>query len=144
MRFVSLIVLTIGCLSCSHQKYYENDDLVGKHFITFKALLLTDPGASRTELAQAAKYWFKEHPLTDEWVELFFRLNRDGKGTLSDHIREAELQIQMLSETDPKGRATTIEIIREHLEWKKQFAKTLENEGQDPNIYELTFEIAIR
>ena len=144
LRSVSLIVyLTIvtAGFSCSPVKYYEKDNLVGTHFIAFHSALSTDLETARVELAQAAKFRFKEHPLTDEWVALFFTLARDGKGSLLQLIHVNELEIQMLSDTDAKGRAREIEILREALERDKQYARSLKNEGQDPSTYEITFEV---
>ena len=146
LRPVSLIVsfaIVIVGFSCAPVKYYEKDNLVAKHFIAFHTALSTDPETARVELAQAAKFRFKEHPLTDEWVALYFLLARDGKGTLLQLIHVNELTIRMLSETDAKGRAREIEIISEALERNKQDAKNLESEGQDPSTYEVTFEVKI-
>ena len=142
-RCFSLSLLVIVGFSCSSVKFYEKDDLVGKHFIAFDSLLSTDPVSARAELAQAAKFRFKEHPLTDEWVALYFSLAHDGKGTLLQLIHVNELEIRMLSETDAKGRASQIEIISEALERYKQEAKNLENEGRDPSTYEVRFEVKI-
>jgi len=62
-RYFSLSLLVIVGFSCSPVKFYEKDDLVRKHFIAFDSLLSTDPASARAELAQAAKFRFKEHPL---------------------------------------------------------------------------------
>ena len=140
-RYFSLSLLVIVGFSCSPVKFYEKDDLVRKHFIAFDSLLSTDPASARAELTQAAKFRFKEHPLTDEWVSTFFSLTRDRKGSLLQHIYLDELTIQMLSETDEKGRAREIKVLQEGLERNKQLAIKLKNEGQDPNTYELTFEV---
>ena len=74
------------------------------------------PKATRIEILAIAKFLFGTHPLVDEWVSLCFRLRRDGKGSISELKRFAELQIQMLSDLDAKKHAQEIEAYQVALE----------------------------
>ena len=88
-----------------------------KMFTAFRSPLENiAPEATRTDILAIAKHLFGTHPLADEWVSLCFHLRRDGKGSLSELKRFAELQIQMLSDLDAEKHTQEIEAYQVALE----------------------------
>ncbi len=108
------------------------------YFKTYHELLKTDPEAARLELQNVAKKLFGEHPLTKEWMELFFRMSRDaieqdGIEHLSDFVLNAkrvyELEIQMLTDVDPIKYEKQIQQHQEALEYYAELAEFAESVG---------------
>ena len=58
--------------------------LISSIWKNFMRLLSTDPEAARQELETYAAKSYQGHPLTEEWVELIFRMGSEGAATVSD------------------------------------------------------------
>ena len=80
-----------------------------KHLKIFQKHLKTRPEAARAELQNIAKKLFHGHVLIEEWVPLFYRLNREGTEHLTDIQRVSELEIRMLTALDAEKYGLQIE-----------------------------------
>ena len=109
--------------SAHSQPYLMDDMLWAEHLETFKKHLPTDPSAARTELQNVAKKLFGQHILAEEWVPLYFRLNREGTEHLSDLKRVSELEIRMLTDINAQTYAKQIQHHREALEHYDELTK---------------------
>ncbi len=83
---------------------------------TFQKLLETEPEAARAELQSFAKKVFDEHPLTEEWVPLYFRIRKNGTKYPSDLKRVSELEIRILKSLDAEKYAKQIQHHQEAIE----------------------------
>ncbi len=108
-----------------------------KHLAEFNALKKNDIAAARAELLAIAKIRFGIHILADEWIPLYFRLSREGKGRISDIKRFAELEMRMLTDIDAEKHAEQIQRHRQTLETYDKRIQTLKSEGKNPET--LTF-----
>lgn len=113
-----------------------------KHFMAFHSLLPTDPESARAELSKYITTLYGEHSLTSEWVQLVFRMMRNGKGSLSDQIRLIELKVQMLKDVYPEMHAESIEMLEKTLKQLDGMAKILKNQGENPETFEMEFTFA--
>ena len=120
------------------QSYRLDSTLWTEDLDTFKERLPADPTAARSELQNVAKKLFGGHSLTDEWVPLYFRLNREGTEHLSDLIRVSELEIRMLTHINAREFARQIQHHRKMLHHYDKLEKisegaetTLETREQD-------------
>ena len=95
-----------------------------KHLMKFNTLKKSDP-AARDELLEIAKIRFGTHILANEWIPLYFRLARDGKGRISDIKRFAELEIRILTDIDAEKHAEQIQQHRHTIEKYEKQVQTL-------------------
>lgn len=96
---------------------------------TFFELLPDNSEAARTALDIFAVMAFKNHRLTKEWKELFFRLCRDKKAFHSEAIRVFELKKQMLTDIDAKRHAKEIKNLADVIKESNRVQKILERQG---------------
>lgn len=101
-----------------------------QHMEKFYELLSTDPEAARQELETYAAKSYQGHPLTEEWVELIFRMGSEGAATVSDISRFMEMSKQMLTDIDPEKYAKEIKESADSLEQLKLVAKMYERDGK--------------
>ena len=101
-----------------------------QHMEKFYELLSTDPEAARQELETYAAKLYQGHPLTEEWVELIFRMGSEGAATVSDISRFMEMSKQMLTDIDPEKYAKEIKESADSLEQLKLVAKMYERDGK--------------
>ena len=101
-----------------------------QHMEKFYELLSTDPEAARQELETYAAKSYQGHPLTEEWVELIFRMGSEGEATVSDISRFLEMSKQMLTDIDPEKYAKEIKESADSLEQLKLVAKMYERDGK--------------
>lgn len=127
---VCLFLFGIGYFAFGHDEtkttsesyaYYAGDASWDAALETFYKLIKTDPEAARLELQGVAKALFDEHPLTEEWVELFYKVfyqislkETEQKGTkppwklISDLKRLYELGLEMLTDMDTENEVHTL------------------------------------
>ena len=110
-----------------------------KHLAEFNVRKNNDIVAARTELLEIAKIRFGTHILADEWIPLYFRLSREGKGRISDIIRFAELEMRMLTDIDAEKYAEQIQRHRQTLETYDKQIQTLKGEGKNPETLTVKF-----
>ena len=110
-----------------------------KHLAQFNLLKEKDTSAARSKLLEIAKIRFGSHSLADEWIPLYFRLTRDGKGRISDIKRFAELEIRMLTDIDAEKHAEQIQRHKQTLENYDKQIQTLKSEGKNPETLIVTF-----
>ena len=110
-----------------------------KHLAEFNALKKNDIASARTELLEIAKIRFGTHILADEWIPLYFRLSREGKGRISDIKRFAELEMRMLTDIDAEKNAEQIQRHRQTLETYDKRIQTLKSEGKNPETLTVKF-----
>lgn len=91
----------------------------------FQKSLETEPDAARAALQNFAKKVFAEHPLAEEWVPLFFRINKSGTTYTSDLKRVSELEIRMLTSLNPEKYAKQIQHHQEAIERYAAFSERL-------------------
>lgn len=108
-----------------------------KHLAEFNVLKNNDTAAARTKLSEIAKIRFGTHILADEWIPLYFRLSREGKGRISDIKRFAELEMRMLTDIDAEKYAEQIQRHQQTLETYDKHIQTLKSEGKNTQV--LTF-----
>lgn len=89
---------------------------------TFQKHLKTRPEAARAELQNVAKKLFHGHVLIEEWVPLFYRLNREGTEHLTDIQRVSELEIRMLTARDAEKHGLQIQQHQHAMEELKAAA----------------------
>ena len=106
------------------------DQILSQHMEKFYELLSTDPEAARQELETYAAKSYQGHPLTEEWVELIFRMGSEGAATVSDISRFMEMSKQMLTDIDPEKYAKEIKESADSLEQLKLVAKMYERDGK--------------
>lgn len=109
----------------------------------FKKLVLSNPDAAKEALSKFAKLTYGEHAFVEAWSALYFRLVRDGKGPLSDHIRLTELDLQMLMDKDPEKHAEFIRNARRTLEQYEVMAKMCKLQGETPETFEMKFTLIL-
>lgn len=100
-----------------------------QHFKNFLEHLTTDPESARTELDSYATIIFENHPLTEEWKKLCFRIVRDKGGNVPDILRFIELRKQMLTDQDPARYAKEIKGLGVFLISLKRIAQKFERQG---------------
>ena len=110
---------------------------------SFIKLLPTNPKAAKNKLSEHAEIQYGVHPNVNKWVNLFFRLARDGKGPLSDHILLIELEIQMLTDIDSEKYAMEIKNLNRVLKQYAVMTKMAEREGKTPEKYEMEFRLEL-
>ena len=101
-----------------------------KQMVKFYELVSTDPEAARKELETYAAKFYQGHPLTEEWIELFFRMGSEKAATVSDITRFLEMTKQMLTDIDPEKYAKEIKESADSLEQLKLVAKMYERDGK--------------
>ena len=100
--FVCLLLFGIGYLAFGHDETDaqdhasqtapdDQDQILSRHMEKFYQLISTDPEAARQELETYAAKSFWGHPLTEEWIELFFRMGSEGAAAVSDVTRFLEM-----------------------------------------------------
>jgi hypothetical protein len=110
------------------------------YLVKFESLLKeTNPVAARAELSEIAKIRFGPHALADEWIPLYFRLSREGKGLISDVKRISELEIRMFTDVSAKKHAEPIQQHRKALEQYDELVKTLKAQGENPEVVKVDF-----
>lgn len=110
-----------------------------KHLVQFNILKEKDTYAARSKLLEIAKIRFGAHSLADEWIPLYFRLTRDGKGRISDMKRFAELEIRMLTDIDAEKHAEQIQRHQQSIETYDKQIQTLKSEGKNPETLTVKF-----
>ena len=100
------------------------------HAEAFEEYLFTDVKSARAELATFAALMFGEHPLKEEWIELFFRLSREKEATFPELIQLIELHIQMLKDTAPEREADQIAGLTSGLKQLKALSKMFKRQGK--------------
>lgn len=149
---VCILLFGIGYLAFSDtgtdaesQGHDENNAAWDAHLETCYELFKTDPEAARVELERVAKELFNEHPLTEKWIEHFYRvfhrisLDETGQDKIEnpseiilDLIRVYELGLEMLTAVDPEKYAKEIQHHRDALEHYAGFAEHVEAAGAKP------------
>ena len=125
---VCLFLFGIGYLAFG-QDGTESDQME-KQMVKFYELVSTDPEAARKELETYAAKFYQGHPLTEEWIELFFRMGSEKAATVSDITRFLEMTKQMLTNIDPEKYAKEIKESADSLEQLKLIAKMYERDGK--------------
>ena len=97
--------------------------------MTFYQLLPDNPEAASAVLDIFAALTFGNHPLSEEWKKLFFRLSRDKEATFSEAIRVFELKKQMLTDIDTEKYANEIKNLANVIKQIKSVQKILERQG---------------
>ena len=95
----------------------------------FYELIPTDPEAAREELDTYAAILYQGHPLTEEWIELLFRMGSEGAATISDVTRFLKMSKQIRVDMDPEKYAKEIKELADSLEQVKLVAKIYERDG---------------
>ncbi len=101
-----------------------------QHFRKFFKWVNTDPGAAYTELEAYTAVLFPQHPLTEEWNKLFFRIVQNKGGMVAEVIRFMELKKRLLIDTNPETFATQIRHVEHLLKELKRTEKIYESEGR--------------
>ena len=117
---------------------YDWDPAMRKHMGKLQTLKKKSREA-RAKISTVAQIRFENHPLTDEWRALYFRLSRDGKGTLSDVKRLSELEIRMFTDIDPEEYAAPIEKHHGLMKLYDKFIKQFKDAGKNPEIFQMDF-----
>ena len=99
--------------------------------------------AAQDKLSEHAKIRYGAHPNVKKWVNLCFRLARDGKGPLSDHILLIELEVQMLSDIDPEKYSMVIKNLQRVLKQYEVMAKMAKREGKTPETFEMEYRLEL-
>ena len=107
----------------------KEERIVRPHMEKFYELILTDPEAARKELDTSAAISYQGHPLTEEWIELLFRMGSEGAATISDVTRFLEMSKQIRVDMDPEKYAKEIKELADSLEQVKFVAKIYERDG---------------
>lgn len=110
---------------------------------SFIKLLPTNPKAAENKLAEHAEIQYGAHPNVNKWVNLFFRLARDGTGPLSDHILLLELEVQMLTDIDSEKYSMQVKNLKRVLKQYAVMTKMAEREGKTPETYEMEFRLEL-
>ena len=110
-----------------------------KRLARFESLKVNDPDAARVELSEIVKIRFGAHAFADEWIALYFRLSRDGKGRISDLKRLVELEIRILTDVGHEKHAEQIERHRQAFKSYDALIMTLKNENKDPETALMDF-----
>lgn len=118
---------------------YDWDAAIRKHLGKLQTLHKKNAREARAKISIVAQIRFKNHPLTDEWRALYFRLSRDGKGTLSDVKRLSELEIRMFIDIDPEEYAAPIEKHHGLMKLYDKFIKQFKDAGKNPEIFQVDF-----
>ena len=144
---VCLLVLGIGYLAFGHDGTHttsephahpENATSWDATFETFYELLKTDPEAARLELQSVAKELFNGHALTEEWIELFYRISlksieqsetESPMKIIPDVTRTYELGLEMLTAMDTEKYAEEIQLHREALAYYTELAEFIQEVG---------------
>ena len=108
----------------------KEERIAMKHMEKFYELLPTDPEAARKELDTCAALSYQGHPLTEEWVELTFRMGSEGAAAISDLTRLLEMTKQIRTDMDPEKYAKEIKSLEDSLEQIKMVAKIYERDGR--------------
>ena len=107
----------------------KQDQIGDQHIKKFYELVPTDPEAARKELNTHAAISYLGHPLTEEWVNLLFRMSTEKAATPSDVIRFLEILKQIRTDMDPEKYATEIQELADNIEQLKSVAKFYERNG---------------
>lgn len=121
---------------------YDWDPEMLKHLAKFQSLHRKDPRAARAKITTVAKICFEDHPLADEWCALYFRLSRNGKGTVSDVKRLSELEIRMFTDLGAKKHDELIQKHRGLIERYDKFVKMLKDAGKNHEVFQVDFKSA--
>ena len=114
MKFfiLTIVLCNIGILSIHS---HSEDSPWGGRFKTFQELIETDPNSARVELQTIAKELYKDHPLAEEWISLYFRINSSEEHSVSDFVRVHELEIRMLIDIDSEKYTKQIQTHQKAL-----------------------------
>ena len=117
--------------------HYDED----KHHRMFVSLVSTNPEEAKDELSKYVKKLFGNHPLSEEWMRLYFHRARNGETTLADHQRCLELEVEMLTDIDAEKHAKRIENHRNTLKYNADLIKRFKSKGINPEgvIVKITF-----
>ena len=107
----------------------KQQKIASQHFKNFLEHLTTNPESARTELDSYATIIFQNHPLTEEWKKLCFRIVRDKEGNVPDMLRFIEIRKQMLIDQDPARYAKEIKGLSVFLISLKRIAQKFERQG---------------
>ena len=113
-----------------------------QHLMSFFQLLPEDPKASRAALDKFAALAYQNHPLKEEWTELFFKHHQAKKAKILESIRVKELQLQMLKDLDAEKHAEAIKSQERVITYQKSLQKMFERQGQ-PNV-EIPVKVSIK
>ena len=104
-----------------------------KHFAQFVTQLPENPNAARLSLTKVAEVRFGEQPLNNQWVESCFNVSSGKEVSVLKVKRFLELELQLLTETDPTMYANGIQATKGALSHFDVLIGTLKNSGQDPD-----------
>ena len=119
--------------------FYRWNEAALKCLARFESLKVKAPDAARNQLSEIVKIRFGTHDLTAEWIALYFRLSRHGKGQLSDLKRLVELEIRMLTDVSPEKHAEQINRHRQTLKTYDELMTALKNRDKDPETVLMDF-----
>ena len=105
-------------------------EIAAQHMKKFYELLPTDSEAARKELETCAAKSYQGHPLTEEWVELFFGMSSEGAATISEITRFTEMTKQIRTDMDPEKYAEEIKSLTDSLQQLKLVAAFYERDGR--------------
>lgn len=109
------------------------EDSVERYSLTsFQSLLLPDLSTAFVKLAKVAKTRFGVHPLAEEWKQLYFHMNLEGKGSVANMRRLSELEIQILTDVDAEKHFSQIQRQRKILAYYDKVVETLKTQGKNP------------
>lgn len=103
------------------------------HFAQFATQLSENPNAARLSLAKVAEVRFGEHPLNNKWVESCFNVSSGKEVSILKVKHFLELELQLLSETDPIAYTNGIQAAKGALSHFDVLITTMKNSGQDPD-----------
>lgn len=104
-----------------------------KHFAQFVTQLPKDSNAARLSLTKVAEVRFGEHPLNSKWVESCLDVSSGKEVSILKVKRFLELELQLLTETDPIAYTKGIQATKGALSHFDILITTMKNSGQDPD-----------
>lgn len=113
-----------GTYSETHAAFYE-------HIDKYIQLKKTNPALALAELKKAVLIQYEDHPKSEEYVNLLFKLDAAGRATLPQTLAGNELVLEMI--VDQGFPNEGIRLQRKSVERDAQRIKALKAEGKDPD-----------
>ena len=113
-----------GPYSETHTAFYE-------HIDKYLQLKETHPALAFAELKKAVSIQYEDHPKSDEYLILLFKLDAAGKATLPQTLAGNKLVLEMI--VDNGFSEEIIRLQRRSVEKDEQRIQTLKAEGKDPD-----------
>ncbi len=111
------------------------------HLEKYLQLKAEDSDAAYAELRKSADFTWWEHPLSEQWTQLTFRMDTAGKAFIMDMIQRVELELQMAKDRGPYKEQVT--YLEGRLQFWKDRKEHAEAEGRNPREADIKFSIRI-